>query len=273
MFLQRNSRQQLSLHQRICRQSAIHNRPFSLLPLHRSQVGFSSEMMIRTAKVAIGKEYHPPASVFGLNQVAMPGTLNLHRLSQTATVGKKRIVRITLVRSLDIPAPGDGKAMRQFGSTFRNEKIVIAVFLIDMRTFRITSTITLPQFLALCKLFARLWVYLTEPDCIARIAHHVAFSVFKIKRRIDALLLQPDRLAPRTTGISGCNHEVAAVAYIGGYHIVSSLMIADGRRIDAKPRTGTLQRNLTLTVEHITNLLPMNQILALEDWHTREILE
>ena len=50
-------------------------------------------------------------------------------------------------------------------------------------------------------------------------------------------------------------------------------MIADGRCIDAKPRTGTLQRNLTLAVEHITNLLPMNQILALEDWHTREILK
>jgi len=54
MFFQRNTRQQLSLHQRICRQSAVYNRPFSLLPLHRSQVGFSSEMMIRTAKVAIG---------------------------------------------------------------------------------------------------------------------------------------------------------------------------------------------------------------------------
>ena len=57
-------------------------------------------------------------SIGSLNQVAMTGTLNLHRLSQTAAVGKKRIVRITLVRSLYIPAPGDGKAMRQFGSTF-----------------------------------------------------------------------------------------------------------------------------------------------------------
>ena len=142
-----------------------------------------------------------------------------------------------------------------------------------MRSFRIASAIPLPQFLALCKLFARLWVYLTEPDSIARIAHHVAFSVFEIKRRIDALLLQPDRLAPRTTGVFGCNHEVATVAYIGSYHIISSLMIADGRRIDAKPRTGILQRNLTLAVEHITNLLPMNQILTLEDWHTGEILE
>ena len=118
MLLQRNTRQGVSLHQSIDRQSTIHYRPFALFPLHRSQIGFSTKVMIRTAIVAVCKEYHPPTTIASLYKIAMTRTLNLHQLSQFAAVGQYRIIGITLVWSFNIPASSDGKTMCQFGSTF-----------------------------------------------------------------------------------------------------------------------------------------------------------
>ena len=68
-----------------------------------------------------------------------------------------------------------------------------------MWAFGIASAITLPEFLARRELFARLRVDFAEPDGIARIALHVALSVFEIKRRVDALLLQSHGFAPWAT--------------------------------------------------------------------------
>jgi len=118
MLLQRNTRQGVSLHQSIDRQSTIHYRPFALFPLHRSQIGFSTKVMIRTAIVAVCKEYHPPTAIASLYKIAMTRTLNLHQLSQFAAVSQYRIIGITLVWSFNIPASSDGKTMRQFCSTF-----------------------------------------------------------------------------------------------------------------------------------------------------------
>ena len=118
MLLQRNTRQGVSLHQSIDRHSTIHYRPFALFPLHRSQIGFSTKVMIRTAIVAVCKEYHPPAAIASLYKIAMTRTLNLHQLSQFAAVGQYRIIGITLVWTFNIPASGDSKTMRQFCSSF-----------------------------------------------------------------------------------------------------------------------------------------------------------
>jgi len=50
-------------------------------------------------------------------------------------------------------------------------------------------------------------------------------------------------------------------------------VITDGGGIDALPGTGALEGQLALTIEHIAYLLPVYQVLALEDGHTWEILE
>ena len=50
-------------------------------------------------------------------------------------------------------------------------------------------------------------------------------------------------------------------------------MIAESRSIDALPRSSVFESQLAIAVQHVTNLLPVNQILRVEDGHTREILE
>ena len=50
-------------------------------------------------------------------------------------------------------------------------------------------------------------------------------------------------------------------------------MVANGGRINAQPRRSTLQGQLTLTVEHVADELPVHQVLGVIDGHAREILE
>ena len=160
------------------------------------------------------QEHHPPRAVRSLYQVAMSGALNLQRLSQPATVGQNRILGITLVGTINISASGDGEMMRQFGATLRDQEIVISILFIYMWAFGIASAITLPEFLARRELFARLRVDFAEPDGIARIAHHVALSVFEIKRRVDALLLQPHGFAPWATRFQTSRNVARDVAQL-----------------------------------------------------------
>ena len=50
-------------------------------------------------------------------------------------------------------------------------------------------------------------------------------------------------------------------------------MITDGGSIDALPRSSSLQRQLTFTIQHIAYLLPIDQILGMIDGNTWKILE
>ena len=165
----------------------------------------------------------------------MSGALYLHRLSLHVAVGENRIGGIRLVGTIDIFAACYGQTVCQFGATLRDEQVVIAIFLIDVRSFGIASTSALPQWAALGELFARCRVYLTEHDGIVGIRHHIAFAIFKPQRWIDALLLKPYRFAPWPLWIFGCYHEVAAITHIGGDHIIHTFMVANGRCIDAQP--------------------------------------
>ena len=233
MLLQRHGWQSIRLDQGIDRHSAIHHRPFAFLPLHWSEISFTTQVMIRAAIIAISQEHHPPGAIRSLDQVAMARALYLHALSQAATVGKDRVMRIALVWSHYVLASGDGESVSQLRAALGDEEVIISILLIDMWTFWIASAITLPQLLALGELLARLRVYLAKPDGIARIAHHIALAILKIERWVDALLLEPDGFAPRSFRVSGSYHEVAAIAHIGGYHIIDALVITDGWRIDA----------------------------------------
>ena len=63
MLLKKDTWQGISLHQSIDRHPTIHYRPLTFLPLHRSQIGLSTQVMIRTAIVAVCQEHHPPVAI------------------------------------------------------------------------------------------------------------------------------------------------------------------------------------------------------------------
>jgi hypothetical protein len=60
---------------------------------------------------------------------------------------------------------------------------------------------------------------------------------------------------------------------IGRDHIKAPVVIADGGREDASGTACFFQGKLAGAGEAVTNLLPVNQIAAVEDRHAREILE
>ena len=230
-------------------------------------------MVITAAEVAISKEDHPPGAVSGLYKVTMTRALNLHALTSHGAVGQNGVGRVRLIRSVNITATGNGQFVGQLCASFGNEQVIIAVLLAEVRTFRITAACTAPKGTALCQLPARHGVYLTKCDGIVGIRNHVGLAVLKIERGVNALLLQPDGFAPRSGRVSGGDHEIAAVAYIGGDHVVRAFIVTNGRGIDTKPRRGSVQRQLALTVQNITYLLPVHQVLGVENRYTWEILE
>ena len=163
--------------------------------------------------------------------------------------------------------------MSQLRTSFGDQQVVPTIFLIEVRSLRITAARALPQGFAGCQLLTGLGVYLTERDGIVGIRDHVAFAVLKPQRGVDTLLLQPEGVTPGAPRVLGRHQEVAAVAHIGGNHIIGALMVANRRGIDAQPGVSSFQRQLTLTVEHITDQLPIDQVLGVIDGYTRERTE
>ena len=123
-------------------------------------------MVIAAAIVTIGEEDNPPRAVFGLHEVAMTCTLNRQILAGQRTVGKQWVVGVSLIRAVDILAAGNGEAVSHLRATLRNQQIVVAILLVDMRPLRIAASRTLPERLALSELLARLGVNLTEHNSI-----------------------------------------------------------------------------------------------------------
>ena len=142
-----------------------------------------------------------------------------------------------------------------------------------MRSLGIATAHAPPQRTALGELPTRLGVDLAEHDGVVGIAHHVAFAVLEEERGVDALLLQPDGLAPGPRRVGSSNYEIATISYVCSDHIVGAVVVAQRGRIDAQPRTGTLERQLRVACEHVADLPPMHQVGAMEDGHAGEILE
>ena len=263
----------LHLHQRVDGIAPVHHWPLSLLPLHRCEECLTPQVVIRSSEVTIGEECHPPRTVLRLYEVTMTSALYLHRLSEHVTVGEDRVLGIAHIRAVDIPASGDGELMCQFGTSLRDKQIVIAVFLIDMRSLRISASRASPERFAWSELFSCLHVYLTEHDGIVGVRHHITLAILEPQRGVDTLLFQPHRLTPRTSRVFCRNHEVTAIANVGGYHIIGTLVVSDSRGVDAQPRICALQRQLTLPVEHISDQFPVHQVLRVIDGHSREIMK
>ena len=203
----------------------------------------------------------------------MTCALNLTTLRYAALITENRIGRIAFIRAVYTFTSRYRKTMAVFRATLRDKQIIKTVFLVNMGAFRVSSTHALPNRFALRKLFARRWVYLAESNMVAGITHHIALAILEIKRRVYALLLEPHGIAPCSAGILSGNEEVAFATNIGGYHIKCSVIVAYRRRIYSRPRGSTFQRKLLFAVKHVSDLLPMEQITAMEERNTGKILK
>ena len=116
-------------------------------------------------------------------------------------------------------------------------------------------------------------VDLAEGDSRVGILDHIAFPVFEVQRRVDALLLEPDRLAPWAGRVGRRDHKIATVTYVGRYHIECAFVVTDSRRVYSEPHARLLKRQLRGSVENVAYLLPVLEVAAVVDRHSGEIME
>ena len=104
-------------------------------------------------------------------------------------------------------------------------------------------------------MLARVDIDLAEIDAVAGIADHVGLFPFEIQRGINAALFQPDWIRPFSGRIFRGNEEIALSGYIGSDHVECSLMVTDGRGVDAPAAVGVLEVELGLPGEAVADLL------------------
>lgn len=142
-----------------------------------------------------------------------------------------------------------------------------------MWPLRIASARAAPECLAGRQLLACLRIYLAEHDGIIGIADHVAMAILEVERRVYALLLQPDGVAPRAARVLGLDEEVSAVANVGRNHVVGAVMVAQRRRIDAQPRRRALERQLLVGGQNVAQQFPVDHVATVEDGHAGEVFK
>ena len=69
--------------------------------------------MVAAPMIAISQEDEPPRAILCLNKIPMPCALDLLVLPLATAVCQDRVGWVRLVRSLDIPATGDGEPVCQ----------------------------------------------------------------------------------------------------------------------------------------------------------------
>ncbi|MNC50885.1 hypothetical protein D3C75_1001520 [compost metagenome] len=111
------------------------------------------------------------------------------------------------------------------------------------------------------------------------VRHNIGLAVIiKEQGGIDSgSLRQPHRIGPGTAWVL-CRHvEIPSgsgdTLHEGGNHVEDALMVPDGSRINSLGAGGAVQIQLGRPVQHMAELPPMHQVLAVEDRHTREIFE
>lgn len=188
--------------------------------------------------------HHPPRTVRGLYQVGMAGSLYRAVLCILVDVGQDGIGGVFFVRAVYIAATGYCHFVPVFRAAFGNQQIIPAVFLVNVRPFRVPSTRTVPDAFGLVELFAGFGVDFAQIDTYARIADKVTLVVFKIEGRVYAALLEPYGFRPFATRVGSVYKEVAFVGHVGGNHVECTVVVADGGCIDSSPRAGVVKRQL-----------------------------
>ena len=216
---------------------AVDNRPSALWPRDRREKSLTTHDMIVSGDGSESEKDRPPRAVMSLDEIGMPRALNRATLGSLAIVCQDRIGGVGQVRPVNTPTARDGLRMSIFRAPLGNHKIVEAIFLIDMRSFGITSARALPDKLRVGFLHTRHRIDLTEPNAAIRVRNHITLSVLIPKeRRVNAPLLKPDRLGPLSAHVSSMYDKVATAEYIGRYHIENAVVMTDGRCINPTPR-------------------------------------
>ena len=171
-------------------------------------------------------------------------------------------------------AAQDIHVMPMLRAAFCQQQVVVAVLLIDMRSFGIAPAKTYSQKMDLTELFARRHIDLADLD-LALLPEKVTLALVEEQCRVAATNTEIDinGVRPFAIRVVGIDVEMAAGGEHCRHHIEPALMIADGGGIDACLLVHPLDSDLRLACEAGTHLFPVNQIFAMKHGNTWVILE
>ena len=217
-----------------------------------------------------------PISVFILNKISVTNSLNYKR--SLISVCKYRIMRIIFKISPDRPSPRIGNHVTVFSSALGRHKIIIVVYFIHMRTFKIPSAGALPNAFAFSKLFSVSYIYLAlnnsaSAKTVCPVAHKIRPAVLKIQGRINTSLIDENRIGPFSVNIFRIYIKILAGSIVCSYHIESFAVKSYSRSENASAAVYFIQHNLIFAGKHMSDLIPVHKIAAFEKRHSRKILK
>ena len=171
-------------------------------------------------------------------------------------------------------AAKDIHMMTMLSAALCQQQIIITILLIDMGPLWISTAKAYAQIMDFTSLLTSLHIDLANFD-FALFPQKIALAVVEEQRGVATAHTEVDidRVRPFTIGIVGINIEMLARGKHRRHHIETALVVTDGGGIDARLLIHPLDSDLRIASETSTHLLPMNQVLAMEDRHARIILE
>ena len=257
--------------------SAVDHRPAFLVPHHGGQHGFPADVMQPSIGGTDGMGHHPPVAIRILRDVGVA-----HRLEGTADVipvAEDGIVGTAFKGAPDIAASGHGDHMAIFRAAFSDHQVIPAVLFVHMRCLRTAAAGAVPDDPGFRQLFTGGRIQLELADALGIRSHDTGSHIIHLsvlvpeQGRIDALVVDPDRLRPGAKNVFRRHQEIAAMTDIGGDHVEFSVVIPQGRGINTAGNAAVLQRKLAVTGQNMADLLPVHQIPAVPQGNTGEIFK
>src|SRR6266849_6543173 len=140
----------------------VHDGPAVVRPGDWSQVCFAAEMMKISAVGTKSQKDNPPTAIVRFNQVGMPCPLN--RMKPTVAMSENGIVWAWFERTPGADAAGYRDHMPVFCPPFGDHQIIAVVEIVQMWSFRETTTGPSPDTACIRSSLPRLKVNFTQID-------------------------------------------------------------------------------------------------------------
>jgi hypothetical protein len=204
------------------------------------------------------------------------------------SVCKDGVLGIADIRSPDLLASADHDGMLGACAAFCVHDVVVAVLLVDVRSFGPDAALesAVPYILLLALEAPALEVYLSDIDIPVAVilcssvgilvsTDVVALSVIvEEEGRVDTVcLLEVVRLGPGSFGTCRSNDEVAAVSYVSADNIENAVIVTDRGSKESLGMISAFERELRVSVEHVSDLLPVHEVLTVHHGQSGEISE
>src|SRR5690606_2557556 len=219
-------------------------------------------------------QHHPPAAVGGLHQVGVAGVLDG---AGAAAVGQQGVAGCALPGAARRAAAGHGHAVAAFRAALRDEQVPPVADAVQVRCLGELQAGSGPGGEGPLQHLSPDGVDPGHVDAPGGAGEGAPAGAVLLPREVgvDAGQADPHRVAPRPLGPLGRDDEGAAAVDVGVDDPVTAVVVTDRGGVEPAGRLGAGegQGQLCGAVQHVADLLPVHQVLAVEQRQSGDVLE